>query len=185
MRVEYRLGGVAAGDSVRVTLLDYGLGVPPEIRIGEAGTAGTLRVAQGAARRARIPVETAPDGGGRVVVGYRVPVPARADVPVVVRVPVLTVDGPAEANRPALFRADLRVPTEWKVVEAFPSGLVAGAGAGVLRAELGVVPSVVTLRVRTDGRRAASLPLALNVLAAACVALVSIAGWRQLAPRAS
>jgi len=47
------------------------------------------------------------------------------------------------------------------------------------------VPSVVTLRVRTDGSGAAPLPLLLNLLMGACLAIVGIAGWRQLAPRAA
>jgi hypothetical protein len=183
VRVEYTLSGVAAGDSVAVTLLDFGLAIPLDVRVGRAGETTRIPVALGAARRARIPVETAPDGGARLVVAYTVPLPPDAGRgTAVAHLPVLTVDGAPESSRAGLFQAEVRVPAAWKVTEAFPTGLGPDGPDGALRAQLPVVPSVVTLRFRTGEGRGVPLPLALNVLAGACIALVGIAGWRQLAP---
>jgi hypothetical protein len=184
VRVEYALSGVTVGDSVAVTLLDFGLAIPLDVRVGEPGESARIPVSLGAARRARLPVERAPGGGARLVVAYQVPLPAEDDGRgAVAHLPVLTVDGAPEAATPGLFQAEVRVPTGWTVTEAFPTGLAPAAADRVLRAELPVVPSVVTLRFRTGSDRGVPLPLVLNVFAGACIALVGIAGWRQLAPR--
>lgn len=183
VRMEYALSGVSAGDSVAVTLLDFGLPVSLEVRVGDADAVVRVPVALGAAHRARLPVEAAPGGGARLVVRYRVPLPAQAQAGSgVAHVPVLTVDAKTEPSRSGLFQAEVRVPSEWTVTEAFPTALARPGAGGTLRAGLPVVPSVVTLRFR-QGSRGVSLPLLANVLAAACLALVGIAGWRQLSPR--
>lgn len=185
VRVEYGLSGVRAGDSVSVTLLDFGLDIPVDVRVGD-GTVLALPRTQGAARRARLPVRAAVGGGASLVVTYQVPVAGQGDAaPEVARLPVLTVDGPPEAARPGLFRADVRVPPRWSVREAFPASLARTGEPGVYRAELPVVPSVVTLRVGAAGAAGVPLPLVLNVVAGACIALVAVAGWRRLVPRRS
>jgi hypothetical protein len=184
VRLEYTLSGVAAGDSVAVTLLDFGLAIPLEVRVGEAGEAVRVPVSLGAARRARLPVQAAGDGGARLVVAYTIPLPPDAGRgTAVAHLPLLTVDGPSEGARPGLFQAEVHVPPEWTVTEAFPTGLAPAGADGALRAGLPVVPSVVTVRFRTGGDRGVPLPLALNVVAGVCIALVGIAGWRQLSPR--
>jgi hypothetical protein len=184
VRVEYALSGVAPGDSVAVTLLDYGLAMPTHVRAGEAGEAASVPVVLGAARRARLAVERAPDGGARLVVAYQVPLPAEGDGGgAVAHLPILTVDGASEAATPELFQAEVRVPSGWTVTEAFPTGLVPVGSESALHAELPVVPSVVTLRFRTRAAGGVPLPVVLNAVALACIALVGIAGWRQLAPR--
>ncbi|HSW30348.1 MAG TPA: hypothetical protein VLH75_12765 [Longimicrobiales bacterium] len=183
VRLEYTLSGVAAGDSVAVTLLDFGLAIPLEVRVGDAGEAVRVPVSLGAARRTRLPVAAAPDGGARLVVSYTVPLPPDAGRgTAVAHLPLLTVDGPSESARPGLFQAEVRVPREWTVTEAFPTGLGPDGPGGALRAQLPVVPSVVTLRFRTGSDKGIPLPLVLNIFAGACIALVGIAGWRQLAP---
>lgn len=183
VRVEYLLSGVLPGDSVGVSLLDFGA-APSELVVGDAGEAVRVAPAGGAARRARVVVGPAPDEGGRLVVAYRVAMPATGRRGTqVVRFPVPTVDHPAEAARPGLFQAEVRAPAAWRVAEAFPTGLAPAADGGALLARLPVVPSVVTLRFRADGGRAFPLPLVLNLAVAGCLAVVGVAGWRQLAPR--
>jgi hypothetical protein len=183
VRVEYALSGVAAGDSVAVTLLDFGLAIPLDVRVGEPGESARIPVSLGAARRARLPVERTPDGRARLVVAYQVPLPAEDDGGgAVAHLPILTVDGAPDAATPGLFEAEVGVPSGWTVTEAFPTGLAPSGAEGALRAQLPVVPSVVTLRFRTGSDKGVPLPLVLNVFAGACIALVGIAGWRQLAP---
>ena len=183
VRVEYALSGVAPGDSVAVTLLDFGLAIPLDVRVGEPGESARIPVSLGAARRARLPVQAALDGGARLVVAYTVPLPPDAGRgTAVAHLPVLTVDGAPDAAIPGLFQAEVRVPSGWTVTEAFPTGLAPSGAEGALLAQLPVVPSVVTLRFRTGSGTGVPLPLVLNVFAGACIALVGIAGWRQLAP---
>jgi len=182
VRVEYLLAGALGGDSVSVSLLDFGAGLPAELSVGEGGERVALR-GRGAVRHARLATETGPGGEARLVVGYGVPLPdAEGAGMLVARVPVLSVERPAEAARPGLFHAEVRVPEEWRVAEAFPTGLGSPRAGEALAVDLPVVPSVVTLRFRTDGARGFPLTLALNLVVAACLAVVVYAGWRQLAP---
>jgi hypothetical protein len=183
VRVEYVLAGAAPGDTVGVSLLDFGAGLPQEISVGGAGEPVRLGAAGSGAQRARLPLEAGATGEARLVAAYSVLVPdGRGAGALVARVPVLSVELPAEAARPGLFHAEVRVPEDWRIAEAFPTGL-GSAGAGeALVVDLPVVPSVVTLRFRTDGAWGFPLPLALNLAVAACLAVVVYAGWRQLAP---
>jgi hypothetical protein len=119
------------------------------------------------------------------VVTYRVPLPTDPSGVVVSHLPVLRADLPFERARPGLWVAEVRIPSGWRVMEAFPTGLAPSGTPGELVGGLQVVPTVVTLRVRPDGAWRPGLILLLNLLAAGVVVLVSVAGWRQLTSRAA
>ena len=180
VRVEYLLGGVAPGDSVPVSLLDFGLAIPFDLRVGEGAESLSLSRLRGAARGGHARVEGTPDGQGRLVVTYRVPVPTDSSGVVVSHLPVLRADLPFEQARPGLWVAEVRVPPAWRVMEAFPTGLVPSGTAGALVGDLQVVPTVVTLRARPDGAWRPGLLLLLNLLAVGVVVFVTVAGWRHL-----
>jgi hypothetical protein len=97
-----------------------------------------------------------------------------------VHVPVLNVALPPEAASPGLFHAELRLPSGWRVAEGFPTGLRAAEAADVWTVELAVVPAVVSLRARTDGRWRPALKDLLDVAALVLVAGFSLMGWRHL-----
>lgn len=183
VRVEYLLGGVAPGDSVPVSLLDFGPAIPFDFRVGEGAESLSLSRLQGASRGGHARVDRASDGQGRLVVTYRVPLPTDASGVVVTHLPVLRADLPLEGSRPGLWAAEVRVPSGWRVTEAFPTGFVRSGAAGTLAGDLQVVPTVVTLRVRPDGAWRPGLLLLMNVLAAGVVVLTCVAGWRHLTAR--
>lgn len=185
VRVEYLLGGVAPGDSVPVFLLDFGPAIPFDLRVGEGGESLSLSRLRGAARGGHARVEGTSDGQGRLVVTYRVPLPTDPSGVVVSHLPVLRADLPFEQARPGLWVAEVRVPPGWKVMEAFPTGLVPSGTAGALAGDLQVVPTVVTLRARPDGAWRPGLLLVLNLLAAGVVVVTCVAGWRQLTAKAA
>ncbi|MDP2958193.1 MAG: hypothetical protein Q8N53_17330 [Longimicrobiales bacterium] len=185
VRVEYVLGGVAPGDSVPVSLLDFGPAIPFDFRVGEGAESLSLSRLRGAARGGHARVEGTSDGQGRLVVTYRVPLPADRSGVVVSHLPVLRADLPLEGSRPGLWAADVRVPAGWRVTEAFPTGLVPFGTSGEWVGELQVVPTVVTLRARPDGAWRPGLLLLLNLLAAGVVVFTCVAGWRHLTAKAA
>ncbi len=95
-------------------------------------------------------------------------------------IPVLSVDLPPEAATPGLFRAELRLPPDWRVAEGFPTGLDATGTPGVYAVDLAVVPAVLSFRARSDGRWRPGLPALLDVAAVLLVAAFSVVGWRHL-----
>lgn len=171
--------GVAAGDSVPVTLLDFGQASAEDLRAGPDQAGVTLPVRTGAARRGYLTVEEGDGGRGRLSVSYRVSAPGETGTDVRIHVPVLTVDLPPREAQPGLFRATVVVPDGWVVTEGFPTTLAAGGGPE-LGVELQVVPSLVSLRARRDGRWGLGLPLLLDVVAVAGLLSFSVAGWRHL-----
>lgn len=182
LEVRFELRGILPGDSVSVSLLDFGEAVATGVRAGGGGAPVEIRRSAGAARAARLPVEAGPDGQPALVVAYSVPVPTGGGGSVVAHLPVVTVDLPPEEARPGLFQGRIALPPEWSLREGFPTAMVrSGADPGSWRVELQVVPSVVTVRAATDGRRTPGLPLLLDVVAVAGLVLFSLLGWRHLA----
>ena len=186
-RVEltYELRGIGAGGSVDVSLLDFGAAGAGDVRVGPSRIPLTLTRAQGAARGGSVPVEQGADGLGRISFAYAVPLPDGESGALVAHLPVITVDLPPEEARPGLFQAELSVPDGWRVTEGFPTGMARGGGAGSLEAQLQLVPSVVTVRARTDGSRRPGLLFFLDVVATAGLVLFSVAGWRHITARSA
>lgn len=181
VQVVFEFTGVAPGDSVPVSLLDFGDAVARDVRVAGADAPATLVRGPGAARSGYLSVGAGPEGSGWLQVTYRVPVPeARGGAGVHLRLPVLTVDLPPEAARPGLFRGQVQVPRAWRVAEGFPTGLAATGADGALDVSLQVVPSLVSLRARTDGTWRPGLPLLLDGVAMAGLLLFSVLGWRHL-----
>jgi hypothetical protein len=66
------------------------------------------------------------------------------------------------------------------VAEAFPTGLRPTDTPDVWAVELAVVPAVLSLRARTDGRWRPGLPALLDVAAVLVVVAFSVVGLRHL-----
>ena len=179
IQLRHAIRGVAPGDTVTLSLLDFPGGVAEEVQAD--GRAVDFTVTQGAARRATVALGALGEGEAGVTLVYavRLPVGGRGGSRVI-HLPLPTVDLPPEAARAGLFKASVEVPEGWKVTEGFPTGLKTGTDPRVLGVELQVVPSVVTLRARTDGRGGVGLPLVLDAIALAGLALFSLLGWRFL-----
>lgn len=183
--VIYELRGVVDGTAVAVSLLDFGAATATDLRVGRAGTALALPEVRGAARAGTLEVDTGPDGAARVELSYAVPLPDGGERSVVAHLPVATLDLQPERARPDLFQAELVVPEGWRVTEGFPTAMYPAAGVGRLQASLQVVPSVVTVRARTDGRARPGLLLLLDLVALAGLLGFSALGWRHLSARAA
>jgi hypothetical protein len=181
VRMEYELNGVEPGASVPVSLLDFGGARAEGFLLGAARVAAPLPERHGAARSGAWAVEAGPGGRAVLRVEYRVPATgADGSGRILSHLPVLVVELAPEAARPGLFRGRVRAPPDWVVTEGFPTGLAAGGEAGTFDVELAVVPSVVTLRARADGRSALALPLVLDLVALAVLLLTAVVGWRHM-----
>lgn len=181
VRMEYQLNGVRPGASVPVSLLDFGDARAEGFLIGVAAAPATLAERHGAARSGDWAVEAGADGGAVLRVEYEVPrTAADGSGRIVSHLPLLTVDLAPEAARPGLFQGRIRVPPDWAVTEGFPTTLSPGDEAGTFAVELAVVPSVVTVRARADGRSALALPLVLDLVALAVLLVTAVAGWRHM-----
>lgn len=183
--VVYELRGVVSGTAVGVSLLDFGPAAAADVRVGPTGAALALPRTRGAARAGTLEVDAGPDGAARVDLSYVVPLPDGGDGSVVAHLPVATLDLQPERARPELFHAELVVPEGWRVTEGFPTAMYPAAGVGRLQASLQVVPSVVTVRARTDGRTRPGLLLLLDLVALSGLVAFSAAGWRHLTARAA
>lgn len=95
------------------------------------------------------------------------------------RIPVLSVALPPATDSGDVFSAEVTVPENWAVTEAFPTGL-REREPGVFAVALPVVPAVVSLRGRTDGAWRPGLPWVVNLLVAMILLGFGLAGWRYL-----
>jgi hypothetical protein len=166
---------------VGATVLDFGSARVSDLRTDD-GRRLSLMQGAGVSRGVVLPLGS-PDAQGfvRIVTEYDVPGAVSVEGGSLrVHVPVLTVDRPPGEAGPDVFAAELRVPPEWSITEGFPSGLAAGAEAGVYGVGLPVVPAVVSFRGRSDGAWRPGLSLALEVLAGAVLLGFSLTGWRHL-----
>jgi len=181
VRLRYEISDVAPGALVSVSLLDFGTAVGEDFRVGRAGAPVRMVARNGAARSGSWPVEEGPGGRSVLSVAYRVVgVGEVGDGRFVSHLPVLSVDLSPEAARPGLFQGHVRVPVDWAVTEGFPTGMSADGEQGSYSVELAVVPSVVILRARADGRRRPGLPAALDLVAIAALLATAFAGWRHM-----
>ncbi|HSG07975.1 MAG TPA: hypothetical protein VLA36_06445 [Longimicrobiales bacterium] len=181
VRVEYELSGVRPGDSVPVSVLDFGRAVAEDFRVGARGVPMELSGRHGAARSGSWPVAAGAEGRAVLAVTYQVPGAGEdEDGRIVSHLPVLIVDRAPEEARPGFFRGSVQVPADWRVTEGFPTGLASGGEAGRYDVELSVLPAVVTLRARSDGRRTVALPLALDLVALSVLLITAVAGWRHM-----
>lgn len=96
-----------------------------------------------------------------------------------VRVPLLNGPTAPLANEGGDFNAEVRLPENWSVTDAFPSGLRSRAD-GVRVVSLPVVPAVVRFRARTDGRWRPGVPLLFDVLTVLILVGFATFGWRHL-----
>lgn len=101
-----------------------------------------------------------------------------------VRIPVLVpAVPPVEVGY--VFRAEVRVPEEWRIFAAFPSGLDDRGRAPprtlqvkTLQVDTRVPPAVIDFRARTDGSWRAELGFTLTALASLLLVSVGVAAWR-------
>ena len=176
---EYRLTGVSPGDPVPLSLLGVGGARVVALRSGDVDVA----LPDSAGRRLELTVPASRlEGGTGLILSYRVESVIRS-VGGARRghVPVAAVLWPPLEARPGIFSAELHLPRDWRVTEAFPTGLrVRGTDPSALEAQLAVVPSVVSFRARV-GQGGMLGPLALLDLAAGVV-LVAVGWvvWRRL-----
>jgi len=182
VRVEVALDSVVPGAAVDATALEFAGARVEGVRAGREGEALATSRPRSLAGKVRLPVVAAPDArGGEVVAAYTVPGAVREDGPRVrVHVPVLGVDLPPEAASPGLFHAELRLPPGWRVAEGFPTGLRAADEPGVWTVDLAVVPAVLSLRARADGRWRPGVPALLDAVAVLLIGAFSVIGWRHL-----
>jgi hypothetical protein len=94
------------------------------------------------------------------------------------RIPVLSVSLPPATDSGDVFWAAVTVPESWTVAEGFPTGF-REREPGVFAVALPVVPSVVSLRGRTDGAWRPGVQLIVNLLVAAILVGFGLAGWRR------
>ena len=94
-------------------------------------------------------------------------------------VPVLSVSLPPATDSGDVFLAVVTVPENWSVVEGFPTGL-RERERGVYDVALPVVPSVVSLRGRTDGAWRPGFNLIVDLLAVVILLAFGLVGWRHL-----
>ena len=194
VRVEYRLvpgGGPAA--PARVEVLAFGpASVEGFLVDGAAGTPGEgaaapavpvpLATEAGSMRAGTLALPPADPRSGEVAVAlvYRVAgAVERSGAGVRVRLPVLVLDLPPEPGGGPRFEASVRLPAGWSVSGGFPTGLAEGPD-GAWEVRLPVVPSLVSLRGRSDGAWRPGLPEALDVLALAVLLAFGLVGWRHL-----
>lgn len=182
VRMEVTVAGAAPGTSVRATALEFAGARVRDVRLRHEGGPLPLERPRPLADRVRLPVTPTREGeGGEVVAAYTVPRAVTDDgARARVHIPVLAVDLPPEAASPGLFHAELRLPPGWRVAEGFPTGLRPTDTPDVWAVELAVVPAVLSLRARTDGRWRPGLPALLDVAAVLVVVAFSVVGLRHL-----
>jgi hypothetical protein len=181
IRIDYELNGLEPGDLVPVSVLDFGDARAQDFLVGASGAPASLAETHGAARRGAWPVEVGADGRTLLRVEYRVPRTGEdGGGRIVSHLPLVSVDRAPEAARTGLFQGRVRVPAEWAVTEGFPTGLALGDEPDVYAVALSVVPSVVTLRARADGRWGLALPLVLDLVALGVLLVTAVAGWRHM-----
>lgn len=180
----YRLDRAPAAGTVAIRVLDFAPAVATRVRAG--GAEVTWGDAMGAARTATVVVDEAPFGqGAEVTLSYRVAEALQIEgASVRVRIPVPALLLAPEGARPRLFQATVAGPTAWRMNDGFPSGVGPGAEAGSWEAVLPAVPSVVTLRGRTDGRWRPGLAVTLDGVALLVLVGFLGGGWRHMRGRA-
>lgn len=166
-----------AATSVRIEALDFGPAAVREVRLEGVGSPVVLDAESGRLRAAELPVASP---GDSMVVTYTVEGAVEgggADVRL--RVPVVVVDLPPHTADGPVFHAVIDVPDGWAVSGSFPTGLSETAD-GAWEVDLAVVPSLVSLRARTDGIWRPGLPVVLDGLALVVLLAFGLFGVRHL-----
>ena len=178
--VEYEL--IIDGDAadVPVELLGFAAATVEDFNLS-GGDRVVLWPATGSRRSATVDLG-ASVGVGRSTLSfeYRVDSAIRAEAGALrAHMPVLSVSLPPATDSGDVFVAVVTLPESWSVVEAFPSGLLERE-PGVYEVALPVVPSVVSLRGRTDGAWRPGSNLVVNLLSAVVLLAFGLVGWRHL-----
>jgi hypothetical protein len=101
-----------------------------------------------------------------------------------VHVPVLTLALPPARDAGTVFRARVRLRSNWSVSEAFPTGMQQQSD-GTWAVDLAAAPAVISFRARTDGAWRPGVPLLLDLLAGAILFAVLVVGGRHVRTSAS
>lgn len=169
VHVVYRMSGRRSAP-IRVEALDFGPAVVRAVGISLDPESGHLRAGE-------LPADPP---GDSVVVTYTVEGAVEGHGgDVRLRLPVVVVDLPPHTADGPVFHARIEVPDDWRVTGAFPTGL-ARTDAGAWEVDLAVVPSLVSLRARTDGAWRPGLPVVLDVLAVVVLLGFGVVGARHL-----
>lgn len=166
-----------AARSVRIEALDFGPAAVREVRLEGVGSPVVLDAESGRLRAAELPVASP---GDSIVVSYTVDGAVQGEgADVRLRVPVVVVDFPPHTADGPVFHAVIDVPDGWAVSGSFPTGLSETAD-GTWEVDLAVVPSLVSLRARTDGIWRPGLPVVLDGLALVALLAFGLFGVRHL-----
>jgi hypothetical protein len=147
-----------------------------------SGAALPLRPDGGSRVRATVPLEERAPGDHRasLAFAYRVAGAAVLDEGAMrVRIPVATLVMPSATDSGDVFHARVTLPDGWRVVEGFPTG-ISEREPGVHSADLRVVPSLVSMRGRTDGAWRPGLELLIDLLTSVVLVVVLAVGWRRM-----
>lgn len=162
---------------IRIEALDFTPAVVREVRLAGAAAPLVLDPESGHLRATDIP---AASPGDSIVVTYTVDGAVEADgADVRLRLPVVVVHLPPHTADGPVFQATIDVPGDWAVTGGFPTGL-AQADNGSWMVDLAVVPSLVSLRARTDGAWRPGLPGVLDTLALVVLLAFGFVGARHL-----
>ncbi|MEQ9569188.1 MAG: hypothetical protein RLN75_03270 [Longimicrobiales bacterium] len=176
VRIAYTVSG-RPSTPIRIEGLDFGPATVRAVRL--EGTTGPLALDPESGHLRATELPAAPVGDS-VVVTYTVEGAVQADgADVRLRLPVVVLDLPPYTADGPVFRAIIDVPDEWAVSGAFPTGL-ARTPDGAWQVDLAVVPSLVSLRGRTDGAWRPGLPGVLDALALDVLLAFGLAGARHL-----
>lgn len=174
VRIAYELDGAPDGP-VRLEALGFGAATTESVEVEGVADPITLAAESGSMRAAAVDIRA----DGRLLLRYRVPAAVEIDGSVVrVRLPVVVVDLPPATAGGPVFEASLGIPPEWRVSGSFPTGLRLVDEA--LTGELAVVPSVVSMRGRTDGAWRPGLATIFDGLALLILVGFGVVGWRHL-----
>lgn len=179
--VAYELVGLGATREVDVTLLGFDPATATELLMAD-GVALPFRPDGGSRVRATVLLEERAAGDDRasLAFAYRV---ARAAVlgegAMRVRIPVATLVMPPATDSGDVFHARVTLPDGWRVVEGFPTG-ISEREPGAHSADLRVVPSLVSMRGRTDGAWRPGLKLVIDLLTSVILVVVLAVGWRRM-----
>ena len=95
------------------------------------------------------------------------------------RIPLVTGPPPPAESGGDGFVADLRLPEEWRIADAFPSGLRADPDGGY-GVSLPAVPAMIGFRARSDGTWRPGFPFLIDLLTLGVLIVFAGAGWRHL-----
>jgi len=187
VRIRYVLSGTPRGAPlpverpVRLELLGFG-GATVSAFTVDGGQPVVMWPTSGSHRAAAIAVSSEAGRGGVVGVelAYRVDgAVERADETLRARVPLLSGPSSPEQGVDGGFEARISFPPEWRLSEAFPSGLQA-VEPGVWAGTLPVVPALVGFRGRSDGSWRPGFPLVADLVMLALLGAFTWFGWRHL-----